>query len=356
MTTSSTEVNKTQKRNLTEVSILRPFCILLLVILHSFTVFNHSWKPFEGFIDIPAYLWITRVTASIMLVMFVFLSGYVFSYQVNEQHKDFKFWPFVWKKCQRLIIPAIIFGLIYFFFLLDPKPKGVLWSCLSILSGIGHLWFLPMLFWCFIVGFFMNKLKMKEIWKMLILLALCIISWATVVVPLGIGRSIFYLFFFYLGFHIFKHKEKLVVWGTPFRLGLLLFIFIVSFLVTHLYLEPLRDINKGIVIEIVARTLERCGKIVFSVSGLLFIYLVVMKWLKRHESYTLPRRLVFANTICFGVYIFQQFILQILYYHTELPTLVGPYWLPWLGFTITLLVSVLLSALAQKTWLGKKIL
>lgn len=354
MTASSTENNKS--RNLTEVSILRPFCILLLVFMHSFTVFEHSWKPFVGFVDIPAYQWITRVTASFMLVLFVFLSGYVYSYQMNELQKDYKFWPFVWKKCQRLIIPSILFSLIYFFFLLDPKPQGLFSSCLSILSGIGHLWFLPMLFWCFVFTYLLNKIKMKETWKMLILLALCIISWALVNIPFRIGRSCFYLFFFYLGFHLFPRRERLIEWFTYLRLLLLFGLFVVTFLVTHLYLGPLRELDKGTMVEIVIRTVERCGKIIFSVSGLLCAYLVVMKGLQRHATYVVPRWLTYTNTLCFGVYIFQQFILQLLYYHTELPTLVGPYWLPWIGFAIAVVGSVLLSALALKTWLGKKIL
>ena len=59
---------------------------------------------------------------------------------------------------------------------------------------------------------------------------------------------------------------------------------------------------------------------------------------------------------CFGVYIFQQFILKILYYHTPIPAATGPYLLPWIGVLITLFVSYLLTYLIRLTWFGREIL
>lgn len=54
-----------------------------------------------------------------------------------------------------------------------------------------------------------------------------------------------------------------------------------------------------------------------------------------------------------GVYLFQQFILQTLYCHTKLPSMLGPYWLPWLGFIIALIGSLFLSFLFHKTKMGR---
>lgn len=60
-----------------------------------------------------------------------------------------------------------------------------------------------------------------------------------------------------------------------------------------------------------------------------------------------PNWLVKVNSICFGVYIFQQFILMYLYYHTALPIIVGAYWLPWFGVVVTLILSILFSILLK---------
>lgn len=96
-----------------EVSILRPVTVVLLVLMHSFTVFNHSWRPFDGYIDIETYKWITRVSFNFMMEMFVFISGYVLAYQIITLGRTYKWLDFAKRKFQRLIVPSIVFSLIY---------------------------------------------------------------------------------------------------------------------------------------------------------------------------------------------------------------------------------------------------
>ena len=45
------------------------------------------------------------------------------------------------------------------------------------------------------------------------------------------------------------------------------------------------------------------------------------------------------GTYGMGIYILQQFVIMILYYHTAFPVLLGKFVLPWFCFTITLLAS-----------------
>lgn len=56
---------------------------------------------------------------------------------------------------------------------------------------------------------------------------------------------------------------------------------------------------------------------------------------------------------CMGVYIFQQFILIALYYHTGLPRLCGSYALPWVGFALTVPLSFAGTYLMRKTRWGR---
>lgn len=56
---------------------------------------------------------------------------------------------------------------------------------------------------------------------------------------------------------------------------------------------------------------------------------------------------------CFGVYIFQQFILKYIVYNGAIISLLGSYWLPWVAFVITLLLSVVLSWGLLKTKVGR---
>lgn len=67
----------------------------------------------------------------------------------------------------------------------------------------------------------------------------------------------------------------------------------------------------------------------------------------------IPQWILKIGNLCMGVYLIQQFILIALYRHTELPWLVSPYFLPWIGAFITMVLSVLVSLLARRTKVGR---
>lgn len=44
---------------------------------------------------------------------------------------------------------------------------------------------------------------------------------------------------------------------------------------------------------------------------------------------------------CFGVYLFQQFVLKLIY-NSHIPQVINPVCLPWISFAIALIISLLL--------------
>ena len=72
--------------------------------------------------------------------------------------------------------------------------------------------------------------------------------------------------------------------------------------------------------------------------------------------HNVPQWLLLLNDNSMGIYIFQQFVLMILYYKTDLPLYIGPYLLPWVGIIVTLLISLALSVLLRKTKIGRSII
>ena len=66
------------------------------------------------------------------------------------------------------------------------------------------------------------------------------------------------------------------------------------------------------------------------------------------DKHKLPKRYIEFGKLCFGVYIWQQFILEIIYYETDAPNMVGSSLIPWLGFTFSLVVSLSLSHVSKK--------
>lgn len=61
------------------------------------------------------------------------------------------------------------------------------------------------------------------------------------------------------------------------------------------------------------------------------------------------------SNCCFGVYIFQQFILKLLN-KSILPFCIDAYVYPWIAFIITLFISLILTILIRTTKLGRQLL
>jgi surface polysaccharide O-acyltransferase-like enzyme len=95
-------------------------------------------------------------------------------------------------------------------------------------------------------------------------------------------------------------------------------------------------------------------KIVYALCGIAFTYLLVNYFVST-KGKTPPEFIVKLNRSCFGIYLFQQFILQALYYKTNLPTIVGAYWLPWVGFAVALFGSYLLTRMLLSFKIGRQL-
>ena len=113
--------------------------------------------------------------------------------------------------------------------------------------------------------------------------------------------------------------------------------------------------SSSLIVKGVALVCKNYFMLLCAVSGVAFVYSLV-NYLIEGKGLSIPNWVVDLNGVCFGVYLFQQFILQILYYKTTLPSLVGPYWLPWIGLIITLIVSYILTKLTLKTKIGRELI
>lgn len=62
------------------------------------------------------------------------------------------------------------------------------------------------------------------------------------------------------------------------------------------------------------------------------------------------------NQYCFGIYLFQQFILMFIYYKTNIPVMIGSSLLPWFGFVTAFIGSYILTFLLRKNKYCRKII
>lgn len=108
-------------------------------------------------------------------------------------------------------------------------------------------------------------------------------------------------------------------------------------------------LEEGSLLEIV----KKGCRIGYTIVGMVAFYLTSLCVVKKSKISTWW---INMGAMCFGVYIFQQFILQVIYYHTPLPVMVESMFLPWGAFIVTLIGSLLLTWVIRKTTLGRKIL
>lgn len=342
----------TTRQKLQEVLLIRPILIVLLVVYHAFIIYAGGWSQPDGFVPHEGYAWIARFSYSFMLEMFVFISGYVWAYQRLELNRQISFGKLVQQKSKRLLLPSVVFSIVYLLcFEIEglTTPPRILYD---VLSGVGHMWFLPMLFWCFCGAYVITRLKCKEGYKILGLLGLAIISFLPL--PLRIGSAMYYLLFFYLGYLVRKYYSNLIQVSGKKILGAWI-LFVVLFVgLSHLriYVRDLADLST-LVYKVLYISIGKLCQITYATSGIIALWLTV--GLLAKIKY-IPYWVEWLGNYCFGVYLFQQFILMGLYYHTDLPVLVGSVWLPWIGVVIALGGSVLLSWLFRLTKVGKNLI
>lgn len=336
---------------------MRPLAIFLLVVWHSFIIYAGGWREPVDFQPVETYWWLAKFSYAFMLELFVFISGYVFS--LSLQKRNYKFSELVVSKLKRLIVPSILFSLIYYFMFYDLSKFTVVGFVMDILSGCGHLWFLPMLFWVTLLGYAIDKIEISEMVKMLIVL--CLPALSILPVPLRIGSALYYIPFFYVGMIVFRKKSSIIdgfsnslntsiLWGGVFVVAFVLGTLFIRDILPQYKATSERFIVKGMIIE-----LSTYVKLVYSALGVFFTYIFV-NYLLNKTDMCVPNWMSHFNRMCFGVYLFQQFILQIIYYKTTLPTIFGPYWLPWIGFIVALVGSYMLTKIIRTSKLGRGIL
>ena len=345
-----------ERKALNDVYVMRPIAIFLLVVWHSFIIYTGGWREPVGFQPVESYWWLAKFSYAFMLELFVFVSGYVLGLTLERKNPSFK--ELFISKVKRLIIPSLIFSAVYYiiFYNIDNFTiVGFLWD---ILNGCGHMWFLPMLFWATLIAFGWEKLKLPQWLKLVGVYCFPVLS--LLPIPLGVSSAMYYIPFFYTGLVIYRRREDIAailrnsLMTNVLMGGVFIAFFITATIVGRDVLSVYTE-SSSLIVKGVALVCKNYLRLLCAVSGVAFVYSLV-NYLIEEKGVTISQWVVKLNGLCFGIYLFQQFILLILYYKTQLPSLVGPYWLPWVGLVITLILSYVLTKLCLKTRLGRQLM
>ena len=144
---------------------------------------------------------------------------------------------------------------------------------------------------------------------------------------------------------LYRYRTWLLTFDM-FSLVLLWLLYLVLFATTTQFLEYILLSFDNTLNKIVSYTLRNILMNIYAWIGMISMFVTAMKYTNKYGVSKIIEEL---GELCFGVYIFQQFILQFLYYYTPIPDYVNPLYLPWIGFSITLLTSIILTYIIKKT-------
>ena len=131
-------MNSKSTEKIQSISIMRVIAMTMIILFHSLCFYTHRWWKMGG-VYVPFWDKLASFLDAIDLPMFVFISGYLFSYLYINKGKYRNTKVFIQKKIKRLLVPYMIWGI----FLNLCMPSIHDWK--AMLTGISHLWFLLML-------------------------------------------------------------------------------------------------------------------------------------------------------------------------------------------------------------------
>lgn len=350
------QIMKNKLRNnsiLYEVIPIRLFLIVMLVFYHAFAVFSGAWTPIAGYPDIPIYGIVDKLSYACLLETFVFISGYILGYQVSRKGVELilNAKSYFTKKLKRLILPSILFSILYVLIFNDSN-ESIQGIAYNVLSGAGHMWFLPMLFWCFVFVYLTERFSLSK--KCMIALLPLMLLASFLPLPFRIDTAMYYFPFFYAGYYIKKYGLEIKHSDCKSAFALIA-CFILAF-VLKINVEDATQNGGGYfaLSHIISLIISKSIRFACAAFGVALLLTLSTKLVK-HSDTSKWSFLLKLSDCCFGVYIFQQFIL-ILIGQTKLSQNVNPYLYPWIAFAISLVASLLLTVFVRKTKFGSQLM
>lgn len=331
-----------------DVAAIRLSLIFLLIFYHAFAIYTGGWDvPYEGFPAIPLYYWLGHFSHGFQLEAMVFISGLLFGITISRHPERLNIQGCVIKKMKRILLPSVLFSIVYYWMFYDREAA---WYSIfiKIMNGCGHLWFLPMLFWCFVCCYLLERFSFFSFRKVLIIAIFACIFSPGALLPFGLGHLFSFFIYFYLGFAL---KRSLFSCKLLSEKKCILFIIIYFILIClKRFIADYHTID--LIQKIVSVLLSRMVGILAALSMVISVYSLANMERLKVKLKSIPI-LVTLSSYCYGVYIYQQFILKYLYYQTSVSVMISPVAIPWLGFIVTLFLSLLFCRFTLKTRFGR---
>lgn len=332
------------RRLLYEISYIRPLIIFLLIIYHVFEMYDGRGDLPESIDHIGLYRYVSLLISGFRIEAIAVVAGYVFAFQSLSLNRSETFTQFAKKKFFRLIVPCIVFSIFYYLIFFINEPFTVAKFLIAITRGCSHLWFLPMLFWCFLGIWIIDRYKPKPgiMLPLLAILNIWLFPWNI----LGLKFVTYFMFYIYFGYCLWQYKNMIFRKITPLKIIFSIVTYVLIVLATR------KLIMIGVDNRILSRTIYWILPMMCAVSGIyalfsLFIYLIDYRMIRP------AKWIIAASGLSYGVYVLHQFVLNILSHRLDLNLYFDSYTYPWIILVLTALFTISFSILLLKTRIGR---
>lgn len=286
--------------------------------------------------------------------LLMFISAYLYSSLHFEQNKYQKYKDLIINKFKRLLLPAYIFGILFMLTLGNHN-----W--MNIFNGYNHLWYLPALFWCFVISPWIIKINNLKI-QLLILAFGFIFIYLPLPGYFGLGSFHIYFFYFYIGILLAKYKTEFYNFFQKktnkiflISIVLLSYLFVILFDKNGYSMQPFFE---GIPFKRITIPIVRN---IYRISIIMGIILYV-KHLITSKNISIGKRWKFLDKTSYGLYIFHMWLMWLAFTNPYLKDFTMQianthyYIFPILFFIITAGLSTSITMTLQKTKIGRFLL
>ncbi|MBC2580572.1 acyltransferase family protein [Clostridium sp. DJ247] len=341
-----------KKAYLNNISLLRVFAILIVVLGHSMIVYQYKWGIYTPVVKSSFFNALKTYIDTFQMPLFIFISGYVYYYSRKECGKYNNSIEFLVSKVKRLLVPYMCIALIYVLPIrMFTSYKGyygnnvfeIIYKYFITGLDVGHLWYLLAIFEIFIVFYLFESI----INKIGIPISFVIIACANIIsfkFPniFQISSLIHYFMFFYLGYIvrkcelIFTNKLK-----EKNKIYLTVTLFILQILFLFIYLKFHNT-------SIISTLFKNIIYLLSNISGTLFYFLFLSLITFKHKSLNSNKVLKYLDRESFSIYLFHSPLIYIILKYTANKS-ISPFLVVPSIFIIILSVSLIISYIINKT-------
>ncbi|MGH4120747.1 acyltransferase family protein [Clostridium sp.] len=343
--------NKREKGYLNNISLLRTFAILIVVLGHSMIVYQYNWGIYTPAVKSSFFNALKTYIDVFQMPLFIFISGYMFYYCRKECNKYNKLSKFLSNKIKRLLVPYICVAVMYVVPIrVMTGYKGYSGNNIFeiiykyIMTGLdaGHLWYLIVIFEIFIVfylfEFIINKIGVPA--SLIVIACASIISFKFPDV-FQISKSIHYFMFFYLGYIIRKYELNFKI---EFKGKKNTLIIITLFILQFVFLALSYKISNSNIIGTLSINLMYLLSNIFST---IFYFTVLSTISTKYKRLNSNKILKFLDRESFAIYLFHSPLIYIVLKYVADKN-ISPFLVVPSMFTIILFGSIGISYVIKK--------